>query len=171
MFGLTPLGTVHTLIALVALVAGLAALATHREISADRWLGKVYICGTALTCLTGFGIFQHGGFGKPHALGVLTLLVLGAASLPGALMRFGPRWRIVSAALYTLTVFFHFVPGITETFTRVPAGSPLFDGPEDPALEKVIGTLFLVFAAGILLQVRHLRRMNRMGGPGAARLA
>jgi hypothetical protein len=38
----------------------------------------VYIWTTVLTCLTGFGIFQHGGFGKPHALGVITLLVLAA---------------------------------------------------------------------------------------------
>ena len=32
-----------------------------------------------LVCLTGFGIFQHGGFGKEHALGIVTLLVLALA--------------------------------------------------------------------------------------------
>jgi hypothetical protein len=43
------------------------------EITHRNDLGKVYIATTVITCITGFGIFQHGGFGKPHALGVITL--------------------------------------------------------------------------------------------------
>ncbi len=36
---------------------------------------------TILTCVTGFGIFQHGGFGKAHMLGIITLVVLAIAWL------------------------------------------------------------------------------------------
>jgi len=36
---------------------------------------------TAITSPTGFGIFQHGGFGKPHVLGIVTLLVLAIAAV------------------------------------------------------------------------------------------
>jgi len=157
MTSLTSLGIFHTAISLVALGAGLCALVRDREVLPANTLGKVYIWATVLTCLTGFGIFQHGGFGKPHALGALTLLVLAVAALPGG-MRFGARWRYFTASCYTLTVFFHFIPGITETFTRMPLGAPLFSSPGDPNLQKVVGIVFIVFALIIWLQVRRLRK-------------
>src|SRR6266705_2404504 len=77
MFGLTPLGIFHTVISLLAVSAGVIALVRDGKISWDNTIGKTYVITTIIVCLTGFGIFQHGGFGKPHALGVITLLVLG----------------------------------------------------------------------------------------------
>ena len=74
MFGLTRLGVIHTLISLVAAAAGLIALLRDKLISPRNRTGMVYIVATVLTCLTGFGIFQHGGFGKPHILGIITLV-------------------------------------------------------------------------------------------------
>ena len=79
MFGLTNLGTIHTAIGLVALIAGAWALARDKAIVPGSTLGKVYIWTTVLTCLSGFGIFQRGGFGPPHVLGIITLVVLGVA--------------------------------------------------------------------------------------------
>src|SRR2546422_1696272 len=79
MFGLTPLGTFHTAISLIAVVAGFVALARDKEISTRSAAGSLFFWGTVITCLTGFGIFQHGGFGKPHVLGIVTLIVLGVA--------------------------------------------------------------------------------------------
>ena len=81
MSGLTTLGIFHTIISLVSVVAGIWALVWYRSISPRNLIGQIYIGGTVITCLTGFFIFQHGGFGKPHALGILTLLVLGLAAL------------------------------------------------------------------------------------------
>src|SRR5258706_11859636 len=77
MFGLTPLGIFHTAVSLVAVAVGAIALIRDGKISWDNSLGKIYVVTTIIVCVTGFGIFQHGGFGKPHALGVITLLVLG----------------------------------------------------------------------------------------------
>jgi len=76
-YGLTPLGVFHTIVSLVALAAGVIALIRDGKISWDNSLGKIYVVTTIIVCLTGFGIFQHGGFGKPHALGVITLVTLG----------------------------------------------------------------------------------------------
>jgi hypothetical protein len=66
----------------------------------------------------------------------------------------------------SVSFFLHFLPGTTETFTRVPVGAPLFTGPEDPALAKTIGVLFLIFLVGAGLQVRRMR-----AGPGVAGVA
>jgi uncharacterized membrane protein len=73
---------VHTVISLVAVAAGVVALVRYGEINSRITSGRIYLIMTVLTCLTGFFIFQHGGFGKPHALGILTLLVMAIALAP-----------------------------------------------------------------------------------------
>ena len=164
MFGLTNLGLFHTVISVVALVAGAAALVRDKEISPRSGLGQVYLWTTIITCLTGFGIFQHGGFGKPHALGVLTLVALGVAAVAERTGLFGRGSAYVSTLSYSLTFFLHFIPGATETFTRLPAGNPVFSSPEAPALQALIGTFFFSFLVGATLQVLRLRRGHQSAG-------
>jgi uncharacterized membrane protein len=162
MTGLTPLGTFHTAISLIAVVTGAVALIRDREISWDKQIGKIYVVTTIIVCLTGFGIFQHGGFGKPHALGILTLLVLGIVFAAGKKTRlFGRFSPYIETVGYSMTFFFHVVPGITETATRLPQGAPLASGPDDPRIQMAIGVCFLLFLIGATLQVRHLRARLR----------
>lgn len=163
MFGLTTLGAIHTAISLVAVGAGLLALLRDGRISPRNRLGQTYIVATVLTCLTGFGIFQRGGFGAPHVLGIVTLLVLALAALAGSPRWFGRASRYVETVAYSVTFFFHMIPGLTETFTRVPAGAPLFANPEDPDLQKAVGVFFVLLVVGCVFQVRRLR------GAGTAR--
>jgi uncharacterized membrane protein len=168
MFGLTNLGLIHTAISVVALAAGAAALVRDKEITSRNGLGQIYLWTTVITCLTGFGIFQHGGFGKPHLLGVLTLLALGAAAVAERTGLFGRASAYISTLSYSLTFFLHFIPGVTETFTRLPAGNPAFSSPEDPAMQPVIGGIFLLFLVGSTLQVLRLRGARK--SVGSARL-
>jgi len=164
MLGLTPLGLAHTAISLVALFCGYLSLMRHGAIDPALRLGRVYLWTTVLTCLTGFGIFQRGGFNEAHALGVVTLLAIGIALLP---LR-ARAWPYVQTVLWTLTLFFHMIPGLTETFTRLPAGAPLFTGPDDAKLQATVGAVFLLFAAVMAAQVWHMRRRLRHVPPGVA---
>jgi uncharacterized membrane protein len=157
MFGLTPLGIVHTAISLIAVVAGILAFFRYGRISLSNAAGKVYVAATALTCLTGFGIFQHGGFGKPHALGIITLVVLGIAVLAGRTSLFGRASAYVETISYTATFLFHMVPGITETSTRLPLGAPLLPNADAPELKTATGVLFVLFLIGAAYQVWRLR--------------
>jgi uncharacterized membrane protein len=157
-YGLTPLGVVHTLLSLVAVAAGLYALIRDRQISLDNPLGKLYALTTAVTCLTGFGIFQHGGFGKPHALGILTLIALGVALLANRGMAFGMAARYVEVVALSATFLFHLIPAITETTTRLPLGAPLLPNADAPQLQTAAGVLALLFLVGATLQVLRLRR-------------
>ncbi|RCW68742.1 hypothetical protein [Pseudorhodoferax soli] len=158
MFGLTPLGLVHTAISLVALWTGLHSLLRGGAIDPRGGLGRIYLWATVLTCLTSFGIFRHGGFNAGHGLGVLTLLVVGVALLP---LR-AAWWRYAQTLLWTLTLFLHMVPGLNETFTRLPVGAPLFTGPDDPRLQASIGVVFVVFAVVMLLQLLQMWRSRPM---------
>ncbi|MFZ3121489.1 MAG: hypothetical protein WA159_24590 [Variovorax sp.] len=166
MFGLTTLGAIHTAISLVALAAGIVSIVRFGEIAAGRTVGRVYVWATVLTCLTGFGIFQRGGFGAPHVLGIVTLAVLGLAALAGSGRLFGGASRYVATLAYSTTLFFHMIPGLTETFTRLPSGVPLFSSPEDPALQRTVGVFFVLLVIGCILQVRHLRARGTTGLPG-----
>lgn len=160
--GLTTLGTIHTAISLIALATGAIALVRDREISWNNLVGKTYVITTILTCVTGFGIFQHGGFGKPHILGIITLVVLCIAFAAGNQTRmFGRFSPYVETVSYSMTFFFHLIPGITETTTRLPVSQPLASGPDDPNIQAAIGVCFLLFLIGAILQVIKLRARAR----------
>jgi hypothetical protein len=157
MLGLTSLGFIHTLLGLVALVAGALCFFADGAIASRSRAGRVFIWTTALTCLTGFGIFQRGGFNIAHVLGILTLVVLGVAIWAERSALLGRLSAYVATVGFSLTYFFHWIPGTTETFTRFPRGAPLFSSPEDPALQQTVGVMFLLFVIGAAVQVWRLR--------------
>lgn len=157
-FKVSPFGALHTLISLIAVGAGIVSLVRFKEIAPKRAAGWIYVVATVFTCVTGLAIFRHGGFGKPHALAIITLVVLCVAALGGGTNLFGSLSRYVETVGYSLTFFFHLVPAVNETATRLPLGAPLAASPEDPALQIVAGLLFLGFVVGANLQIRRLRR-------------
>jgi uncharacterized membrane protein len=167
MLNITPLGWIHTILGLIAVVAGFAALIGHRQIDMASGSGRAFFWLTAATAVTGLFIFRHGGFGVPHVLSLLTLAVL-------ALGWFGERrgarggfWRHVAVVSYLLALFFHFIPGFTETLIRVPIGDPWASGIEDPRLRQPIGAAFVVFLVAAVWQVLRVRRLSVRSGSGA----
>ncbi|HBK46347.1 MAG TPA: hypothetical protein DDZ67_07910 [Xanthomonadaceae bacterium] len=158
---LTSFGLFHTLLSLAAVALGIVSFARQGAISPRTKAGVGYIGFTVASCVTGLFLFHHGGFGAPHALAVLTLLVLLVGFIAGQPRFAGGFGGYVEMLSYSLTFFFHMIPGLTETFTRLPASSPLFTGPEDPRLKATLGVVFVVFLAGVFLQVRRLRAARR----------
>ena len=163
MLGLTTLGTFHTAIAFIALGAGFVALFRYKEISLRTMAGQIYVLTTVVVCVTGFGIFQHGGFGKPHILGIITLAVLGVAAIAGYTRLFGRLSPYVEIVSYSATFFFHMIPTITEGSNRLPPGAPLLTSPDAPELQTATAILFVVFLIGATLQVQRIRAANRYG--------
>lgn len=158
MLALTPLGIAHTAIGIVALIAGIVAFIRSGRIISGTMLGRIYIWTTFITAVTGFGIYQHGGFGKPHVLGILTLIALAVAAAAGKRRPFGNASPYVETVSYTLTFLFHLIPGTVETTTRLPIGHPWVADREGPELQAAIGVWFLLFLIGSFLQVRSLRK-------------
>jgi hypothetical protein len=108
------------------------------------------------------GIFQHGGFGKPHVLALLTLATLAAAWVIARWQFLGASSPYVAMVAYSLTFLFHMIPSVTETFTRIPVGAPLFTGPDDPTLQSVFAIFFMLFVVGATLQLVRLRGRRRI---------
>ena len=161
MFGLTTLGIIHTAISLIAVLSGAIALISNKKISGANAIGKIYIVTTILTCLTAFGIYQHGGFGPGHVLAIITLVVLILAMAAGDGKRLGSSSLYISTVAFSFTFFLHLVPGISETATRLPVGAPMATGPDDPHLKLALGICFLLFLLGATAQVVALRRQFR----------
>ncbi|MEC3767074.1 MULTISPECIES: hypothetical protein [Cupriavidus] len=161
MLNLSPFGVFHTAIALVAVACGLVALFKHGEIGMRTRSGRLYIWLTAATAFTGLFIFRHGGFGPPHALAILTLAVLAIAGACERHREAGVA-RYLAVLGYSLTLFFHLIPGLTETGTRIPIGNPAFSGPEDPTLKALVGIGFLVYLSGATVQAMRIRRSQRL---------
>ncbi|RDZ28537.1 hypothetical protein [Lysobacter silvisoli] len=172
MLGITGFGMFHTLLGLVAVAAGFAALIRHGQIALASRSGRAFVWLTLATCITGFFIFRHGGFGKPHVLGIVTLLVLAMAWYAERRRGFGRASAYVAIVGYSLALFFHFIPGYTETLTRVPVAQPWASGPEDPKLLALVGGTFVVYLIGVSWQLLRLRSRLRLaavsGNPGAA---
>lgn len=161
MLGITPFGLFHTAVSLVSLCAGLYALARHGDIRYARRGGRLYLWATVVTCGSGFFIVRHGGFSEAHALGIATLAVLAFAwAAERGAADHGLR-RVVAALAYTLSVFFHFIPGYNETLVRLPVGAPLISGPRDPFLLLLVGITFGVFALFGAWQAWRLLRLPR----------
>ena len=161
MFGLTTLGIFHTAFSLVAVVAGLVCLLRDKEISPATRAGRLYIGMTVLSCVTGFGIFQHGGFGKPHMLGIITLLVLGVAWLARGDKPFGRAAPYIATLSYSFSFFLHTIPGATESLTRLPPGAPVLASADDPRLPQLFAAFSVLYLVGAVLQVRRLRAASR----------
>lgn len=157
MLNISPFGMFHTAIALAAVFFGIASLIRYGQIGTRTRSGALYVWLTAATAFTGLFIFRHGGFGVPHALSILTLVVLAIAA---AAERYGGSGfaRYVTVLGNSLTLFFHLIPGLTETGTRIPIGNPAFAGPEDPLLKAIVGVGLLVYLAGATVQALRIRR-------------
>jgi uncharacterized membrane protein len=166
MLNMSAFGIFHTAIAAVAVVAGVIALFRHGEIGTRSRSGLTYVLFTVATCITGPFIFHHGGFGPPHALAIITLVVLAAAYVAERRTSGFGLSRYVAVLGYSLTLFFHLIPGLTETGTRVPVGDPAFTGPEDPTLKALVGAGFLVYLAGATVQAVRIRRSRRSPAVG-----
>ncbi len=158
MFGLTPLGLFHTLISLVAVIAGVVSFFRSGRISPDDKLGKMYAVFTVASCVTALGIYHHGGFGPPHAVAILTLLVLAIVAAARRYAPLGRGTRYVETLGYSATFLFHLIPAVTETATRLPPGDPLVADANAPALKIVYLVLFVLFLVGATLQTVALRR-------------
>src|SRR5256885_5143240 len=82
---------------------------------------------------------------------------------------FGAASANVERVSYSATVFFHLIPGITETSTRLPPGAPLVASPEAPELAAAGRVLLVLFVIRAVLQVRHFR--SKRPATGALNIA
>lgn len=160
--GLSYLGIFHTVIGVIAIIAAFVSLFKSARIDLKSWSGKIYFYFTLVTSLTALGLSSVKGVNPGHILALFIVILIAAAYYLSAKKPGNNRSRLFENFFLSLSFFLSLLPTINETFTRVPVGHPLANGPQDPLITKTLFTLLVLFIAGSIFQFIKQSRINRL---------
>lgn len=159
MFGISPLGWVHTLGSLPAIPAAAYMILRYGRIVPWSAAGMVYLVAMLIG---GTSVFLVAHAPVSYVFGVLTLLLLGVGYGVGELKLLGRAATYVETVCLSLTVFLLMLPTVTEVLRRVPDGHPLVTDLHAPLLVGAQASLLALLVIGLTVQIIRLRRQGRM---------
>ena len=159
MFGISPLGWIHTLGSLPAIPVAAYMFARYGRIVPRSTAGTVYFVSMLIGIVTVVPIAHEP---VSYIIAGVTLLLLlvgyGIARRPAP----GVAKRYVETISLTLTAFLLMLPTITETLRRVPDGHPLVTDLKSPILLRAQGALLVLLIVGLTAQIVYLRGQLRL---------
>lgn len=155
MFGISPLGWVHTLGSLPAIPVMLYMFASHGRIVPRSTLGAIYFVSMLIGSTTVF-LVAHEPVG--YVIGAVTLVLLLAGYGVGRLPGLGRAARYLETIFLSLTAFLLMLPTVTEVLRRVPDGHPLVTDMKSPLLLGAQSSLLVLLIVGLTAQMIHLYR-------------
>ena len=159
MFGISPLGWVHTLGSLPAIPAAVYMLVRHGRIVPRSTGGAVYFVSMLIGAATVFLVAHQP---VSYGLGVATLLLLLAGYGVGLFPGLGRAATYIETICLSLTAFLLMLPTVTETLRRVPDGHPLVTDLKSPLLLGVQAGLLVILIVGLTAQIIKLRGQDRI---------
>ncbi|MHA6687308.1 hypothetical protein [Mesorhizobium sp. A556] len=153
MFGITPLGWLHTLGSLPAIPAAAYMLVRHGRITPRSVAGRIYFVCMVIGGLT---VFLVATAPESPIIGAATLLLLFAGYTVGRVTILGRVRRYLETFLLTLTVFLLMVPTVSEILRRVPDGHPIVTDPDSPILKGALASLVVMLIFGLAAQFIYL---------------
>ena len=159
MFGISPLGWIHTLGSLPAIPVAAYMFVRYGRIVPRSLAGAIYFVSMLIGAVTVF-LVAHEPAG--YVIGAVTLVLLLAGYGVGHLHGLGRAARYIETVCLSLTAFLLMLPTVTEVLRRVPDGHPLVTDLKSPLLLGSQGSLLLVLIVGLTLQIIWLRRQGRM---------
>jgi hypothetical protein len=155
MFGISPLGWVHTLGSLPAIPVAAAMLVRHGRIVPRSRSGAVYFAAMAIGAGSVFLVAHQP---VSYVIGIATFAFLlagyGADHLPIP----KPVAMYLETVCLSITVFLLMTPTVSETLRRVPDGHPFVTDMKSPALIGAQVALLVALVLGVAAQVAFLRR-------------
>lgn len=161
MFGISPLGWLHTLGSLPAIPVAIYMFVRYGRIVPRSMAGAIYFVTMLVGALT-VALIAHEPASYVIAGVTLVFLLVGyrAALRPGH----GRAKTYVETISLTLSAFLLMLPTVTEILRRVPDGHPIVTDLKSPILLGAQGTLFAALLIGLTAQVLYLRRQGRRPG-------
>jgi hypothetical protein len=158
MFGISPLGWIHTLGSLPAIPVALYMFACHGRIVPRSTPGAIYlVCmliGTATVFLVAHQPVSYG-------IGVVTIVFLLAGYGVESILGSTRIARYIETICLSLTAFLLMVPTVSETLRRVPNGHPLVTDLKSPLLLGAQGALLAILVVGLTAQIIYLARQGK----------
>jgi hypothetical protein len=155
MFGISPLGWLHTLSSLPAIPALFYMLIRHGRIIPRSIAGAIYFISMLLGAATVFLVAHQP---VSAGIGATTLILL----LGGYGAGYLPIPKSISVYFETiflsLTAFLLMAPTVSETLRRVPDGHPFVTDLKSPVLLGSQAGLLVILIIGLVTQIIWLRR-------------
>ena len=157
MFGISPLGWVHTLGSLPAIPLAAYMFIKHGRIVPRSVPGMAYFVSMLIGGLTVFLVAHQP---VSPVIGAVTIVLLLAGYGVGLMHRLGLAGVYLETVLLSLTAFLLMVPSVSETLRRVPDGHPFVTDPHSPLLGGALGFIALVLVVGVTAQMIALRKQG-----------
>ncbi len=161
MFGISPLGWLHTLGSLPAIPVAFYMFSRHGRIVPRSIPGGIYFVSMLIGAAT-VVLVAH----QPvsYVIGLITALLVLAGYGVGRLPVPPRLARYVETVCLSLSAFFLMVPTVSETLRRVPDGHPFVTALDAPLLLGFQAGLLVLLVVGLSAQIIHLRRKGTARG-------
>ena len=150
----------HVVISLIGIFAGLIVL--FGMFSAKRlnsWTA-LFLVTTVLTSVTGF-FFHSTSFGPPHALGILSLVVLAVAIPALYVYRLAGSWRWIYVAGAVVALYFNVFVGVVQAFQKLSFLQPLAPTQSEPPFLIAQAVVLAIFVVLGIVAVRSFHPDTR----------
>lgn len=162
MFGISPIGWIHTLGSLPAIPVALYMFARSGRIVPRSRLGAIYLGSMLVGAATLFLVAHQS---VSYGIAIATLLLLFAGYGAERVLGSAPAASYIETVCLSLSAFLLMLPTVTEILRRVPDGHPLVTDPKSPLLLGAQGALLVALLVGLTAQIISLaRRGARAGG-------
>lgn len=158
MFGISPLGWIHTLGSLPAIPVALYMFARHGRIVPRSTPGAVYFVSMLIGAATVFLVAHQP---VSYVIGAVTIVVLLAGYGIERTLGSTRLARYIETICLSLSAFLLMVPTVSETLRRVPDGHPLVTDLKSPLLLGAQGALLALLVVGVTAQIIYLARQRR----------
>jgi hypothetical protein len=158
MFGISPLGWLHTLGSLPAIPLAIYMFARYGRIAPRTTAGMLYFIFMLIGALTVFLVAHQA---ESPIIGAVTLILLLAGYGVGHVAALGRAARYLETIFLSLTAFLLAVPTVSETLRRVPDGHPIATDQQSPILLGAQAAVAAVLVVGLTVQMFQLRREGR----------
>ena len=154
---ITLLGWFHTICGILSIIIVLYVLFQYKLISFNQNLSRLYLFLTFITAFSSLLIYNQGGFGIAHILGILTLLAVLAGIFVEKTLILGWMSKYFYTLCYTSTFLFHMIPAITDGLRRLPVNDPIARSFSDPIIVNFHMLFFLIYIVILILQFRKIK--------------
>lgn len=159
MFGISPIGWVHTLGSLPAIPLALYMFARHGRIVPRSTAGVAYLVFMLIGATTVFLVAHEP---VSYVIGTATIALLLAGYAIGRISFLGRVGRYLETIFLSLTAFLLMLPTVTEILRRVPDGHPFVTDLKSPLLLGFQASLLVILVVGLTAQLIYLRRQGKL---------
>lgn len=159
MFGISPLGWIHTIGSLPAIPVALYMFARHGRIVPRSLPGSVYFVSMLIGATTVFLVAHES---VSYGIGAVTILILLAGYGIERILGPGRVVRYIETICLSLSAFLLMLPTVTEILRRVPDGHPLVTDLKSPLLLGAQGGLLAILVVGLIAQIIYLARRGKV---------